>query len=887
MRDLTRNARLGVFLWAARATSLLLACAFLFIGAPVYGADDDDDDDAIPTIAKKTKGFEEIDGIFKLYRDPKDGTLFLELSADQLDQEFLYHAQAANGLTDLGWYLTLGSYMDSGSIIRFQRAYDRIEVSRKNTEFYFDPDSPMARASNANVTESTFAALKIAGMSKDEDRFLVNAEWLFLTDAIIPVKLEGAFEDVVDGSLKLGSLSSARTRITDLRNYPDNLEVVSKYVYTESAPDSFGSDAVTDPRNVSVVVQHSISRMPEPGFQTRRADHRLGYFSVNQRDLTSKSSFPYRDIITRWRLEKKDPAATLSPPVKPITFWIENTTPLEYREAVAQGVLSWNAAMETAGFKDAIEVKIQPDDATWDAGDMRYNVVRWVSSPAPRYMGYGPSVNNPETGEVLAADIVLDFTALTGSGFLSDAYGLEDIQKLMPSSFQTGERRSKTGSFLKSLQAHCLAGSAASFKTIFGQTILKSLGASDALTEELIQQVIIETVLHEVGHTLGLRHNFRGSNYLSRTQARDAEVVAEKGLVASVMDYAPINIGKGVTLDEAQTARPAFASTAPGPYDVWAIEYGYTPINPDPAAEVQWMKQHLAKSTEPQNAFAGTAEVINEMEEGVDPRAMMFDLTSDPVGYAEDRLLLVEKRLPELKAAFERDGETWHALRRAYLSLAMSKFLMAQVAARQIGGVWVEHSVIGQEGARVPFEPVPYEDQKRAMSLLSKYVFAPDAFVDSENLLPYLQLQRRGGGRYGFTEDPKFHNLALSAQRGALNHLLHPVVLRRVTDTGLYGNAYSVTEVLDDLTTAIFEADQKTSVTTVRQNLQIAYTEELTGIFNDGERDHVAQSAALQQLRRIEGLARWGRKPDDATKAHRKHLLFLVQAHLYGAPRRF
>lgn len=884
MKDSTRIVRLCAFLQATRAATLLLTCAFLSFGVPAYGADDDD---AIPTIEKKVKDFEEIDGIFKLYRDPKDGTLFLELSADQLDREFLYHAQAANGLTDLGWYLTLGSYMDSGSIIRFQRAYDRIEVSRKNTEFYFDPASPMAQASNANITESTFAALKVVAMSKAEDRFLINAEWLFLTDAIIPVKLEGAYEGIGKGTLKLGSLSTARTRITDLRNYPENLEVVSKYVYTESAPDSFGSSAVTDPRNVSVVIQHSISKMPEPGFQSRLADHRLGYLSVNQRDLTSTKSFPFHDTITRWRLEKKDPEAALSPPVKPITFWIENTTPLEYRDAITQGVLSWNAAFEAAGFKDAIEVKVQPDDAEWDAGDMRYNVVRWVSSPESGLLGYGPSVYNPDTGEILAADIVLYFSALAGAGFLSDAYGLENAQKMLSPSFGSDGRRSAVASSFKGYRAHCMMGSVASFNTVFGQTMLKSMGASDALVEELIQQVITETVAHEVGHTLGLRHNFRGSNYLSRIQVRDAEIVAEKGLVASVMDYAPVNISKDVDIAKGQAALPAFASTAPGPYDHWAIEFGYTPINADPTAEADWVKQHLARSTEPQNAYAGTAEVINEVSEGVDPRAMMFDLTSDPVGYAEDRLLLAEKRMPNLKAAFEKDGETWHAFRRAYLSLAMNKFVMAQVAARQIGGVWVEHFVIGQEGARLPFEPVPYEDQKRAMSLLSKYVFAPDAFVDSENLLPYLQLQRRGGGRYGFTDDPKFHNLALSAQRGALNHILHPVVLRRMTDAGLYGNAYSVTEVLDDLTTAIFEADQKTSVTTVRQNLQIAYTEELTGIFNDGDRDHVSQSAALQQLRRIESLARWGRKPDGATKAHRKHLLFLVQTHLYGAPKRF
>ena len=130
-------------------------------------------------------------------------------------------------------------------------------------------------------------------------------------------------------------------------------------------------------------------------------------------DMTSVSNTPYRDVIHRWNLQKKDPELPISEPIKPITFWIENTTPLAFRDAVIDGVLRWNKAFRTAGFKNAIEVRVQPENAKWDAGDIRYNVLRWTSSPRPPFGGYGPSFVNPKTGEILGADIMLEFVYFT------------------------------------------------------------------------------------------------------------------------------------------------------------------------------------------------------------------------------------------------------------------------------------------------------------------------------------------------------------------------------------------------------------------------------------------------------------------------------------------
>ena len=153
--------------------------------------------------------------------------------------------------------------------------------------------------------------------------------------------------------------------------------------------------------------------MPDNDFQPRFDDPRVGFFGQTINDMTSTSATPYRDLINRWHLVKKDPAAELSEPVQPIVYWIENSTPTEFRSTIKEAVESWNLAFEKAGFKNAVVVKMQPDDATWDAGDIRYNVLRWTSSPRPPFGGYGPSFTNPRTGQILGADIMLEWVFVT------------------------------------------------------------------------------------------------------------------------------------------------------------------------------------------------------------------------------------------------------------------------------------------------------------------------------------------------------------------------------------------------------------------------------------------------------------------------------------------
>ncbi|MFM7814215.1 MAG: DUF5117 domain-containing protein, partial [Flavobacteriales bacterium] len=351
-----------------------------------------------------TKKCTRIDGLITLWRDTTSGKLYIELRQDQLDKEFIYFNHIADAPVEAGYFR--GSYGDS-KIISFHRNYEKIEIVQSNTNFYFDPANAIAKSSDANINHPILASEKIEVVHNDKDRFLIDGDALFLTEKMQWVKPPSS-----PGSPggTLGSLSSSKTRIERIRNYSGNTEVLVQYVYENGNPQQF-SDALADPRNISIQYQHTILEVPQNGFIGRTDDPRIGYFTTQVNDMTSDTGTPYRDVIHRWNLVKKDPKAALSDPVEPITFWIENTTPIELRPIIQEACERWNVAFEKAGFTHAVVCKIQPDDATWDAGDIHYNVLRWTSSPNPPFGGYGPSFVNPRTGEILGADIMLELVA--------------------------------------------------------------------------------------------------------------------------------------------------------------------------------------------------------------------------------------------------------------------------------------------------------------------------------------------------------------------------------------------------------------------------------------------------------------------------------------------
>lgn len=817
------------------------------------------EEDKYGDLIKKCKKSE---GLFTLWRDTTSGKIYLELRQDQMNKDYIYFNHIVDAPVEAGYFR--GSYGDS-KIIRFNKNYEKIEIAQENTNYYFDENSELSKAADANINNPILASEKIEATSKDKKTYLIDGDAIFLSEKFQMIKMPsppGAPPAV------LGSISKDKTRVDGINNYPQNTELTIAYVYENAAPMIY-TDALADSRNITIKYQHTLLEVPKNNFKPRFDDPRIGYFSTQVNDMTSFSTTPWRDVIHRWNLEKKDPNARLSEPVEPITYWIENTTPKELRPIIKEACERWNDAFKEAGFINAVVCKEQPDDAEWDAGDIRYNVLRWTSSPAPPFGGYGPSFVHPQTGQILGADIMLEFVAIVNRVNAEKVF--KTAGYLNDDELETQLGKQIRNPFL------CMAAAQSNHNVVFGSTAAQALGMGTAAEKDIVKQLLYRLVLHEVGHTLGLTHNMRASTMSSLADAKNPEKVAKDGLANSVMEYPAFNYQLN------PNEQTLYCDTKPGIYDLWVIEYGYSPSMGDAMTEELRLKKIADRSTDPRLMYGNDADDMRSSGRGIDPDVNIYDLTNDPVAYAAERCDLVNAILPKLQQKFQKSNQSYHEMLQAYLITTGEYANQLRVMTRQIGGVHYDRSYFGQDTKVRPLEPVSEAKQKAAMSALSKYAFAPTAWDNASNAYNYLLEQRRGFNHFSNNQDPHIHQRILNMQKECLNQLLHQNVLQRITDSQLYGNTYTLDKAMADLTNAIFSADAKTSVNTIRQNLQIEYVERLADMLGEKSTyDNVSKSMALSELKRIDTMMAAGTSPDALTKAHREHVRSIVKSVLEG-----
>ncbi len=846
---------------------LIYSITFLLIGAayaePVYAdkkkkksssepvaaaAPKKDGKKSIKETVKETRT---LDGLFTMYQDTVRGTVYMKIHKDQIGKEYIYFNYAENGLVAAGHFK--GAFRDN-EIFSIRKYFDRIEFVKENTSYYFDPANALSKSADANINKPILASIKI--VAEEGDDYLIKADELFLAENLSQIKPSPNPNAKPGASFSLGTLSKDKTKFSSIRNYPENTEVVVEYVYDNPAPVVRGGEDVTDARSVTIKIQHTFIEVPQNNFRPRFDDPRVGYFMQRVEDMTSAAPTPYRDVINRWHLEKKDKDAVLSEPVEPITWWIENTTPVEFREIIKNAVLAWNEAFEKAGFRNAIRCEVQPDDASWDAGDIRYNVLRWTSSPNPPFGGYGPSFVNPRTGQILGADIMLEYIFFTNRLKQEKLFDAAALHLYEPDAEWDYENKH-----------YCNLGNYFHQTSQFGMAALNAMSADEIDKREYIKESLYYLILHEVGHTFGLNHNMKASQLWSPAEINDKSKTSKIGLIGSVMDYPAANIAS----DKSQQGQ--YFTSKPGPYDLWAIEFGYAPALENSGAEAERLKKLLSRSSEPQLTFGNDADDMRAPGKAIDPRVNVNDLSSDAISYSIDRMKLANSLMAKTKEKYIKDGQSYHEFRNAYLIITGEYSTAATVISRYVGGVYVDRSFPEQKSMMKPLTPVAYADQKRAVKALSDYVFAPAAFDIPAGLYNYMQIQRRGFN--GGNEDPKIHDRVIMIQKNALAHILHPNVLKRMTDAQLYGNQYSVTEMMKDLTDGIFKSDVAGNVNSFRQNIQAEYVDHLIRIMKDDKYDHRAQAAALANLKQIKTMMAGGGGNTD-TKAHREHVVFAI-----------
>lgn len=691
------------------------------------------------------KGMQRVEGLFTLYRNPKTGRTLAEIKPSQLNINYLCSITLESGIGEGGLYSGLPL---ADLLFTWRMVGDRLQFSVPNVYFRTDSGDPLQRSVQRSFSNSVLQSLTILSTHPTRKSYLVDLGSLFLTDLpgitpILPFLLGTPY-----------ALDSSKSYFSAVKNFPKNTEIESIYGFSGGASaDSFPAFVTTlpDSRSFNLRIHYSLSALPGNGYHPRLADDRIGYFLTAYQNFSDDSPrSPFVRYINRWQLEKQDPDAALSAPKQPIVFWVENTVPLEYREAVRDGIEMWNKAFEKIGFKNAVVAKQMPDNAKWDPADIRYNTIRWLTTYDSAFIGIGPSRVNPLTGQILDADILIDagfarylkqqyqsladqnelrampaLSKLAGVNNLC-AYGM-DAQGLETAAKSPALPRWK----FRLLASYDLCyGLEAKQQLSIGSAALSTLQnvlPSDVKMKEFVQQYLRMVVAHEVGHTLGLRHNFRASSMLTPQELNNTELTRTKGLVGSVMDYSSINLApEGVQQGD-------YFTQVLGPYDEWAIAYGYTP-SPDnrvPQSESRFLEAIASRAPEPDLAFATDEDLFARL----DPQTNVFDLSSDLLTYAPTQLNNALRMWERVDRRYPLRGQSYNDVRVIFDDIFNYYFQYSRFLANYIGGQAFNRYRGGDASDRLPFEPISLEKQRQALALLQTYVFDESKFRFSPQLL--------------------------------------------------------------------------------------------------------------------------------------------------------
>ncbi|MFQ4142820.1 zinc-dependent metalloprotease [Chlorogloeopsis sp. ULAP02] len=775
---------------------------------------------------ERLKDTDKLEGLFTLYRDKDSGEIYWEIKPEQLNQNYLCTVTLESGIGESGIYsgLPLQDFL-----FYFQRVNYNLHFVARNVKFRAKPDEPEVRSLARSFSDSVLYALEIASIDPYTKSILIKVDDLLMQDfpgltSLLKYFLQADYH-----------LEDKKSYFGDVNSFPFNLEIDS--IYNFSSPEGAYLVTLPDSRALTLKVHYSFSQLPaNNGYIPRVADDRVGYFITAFQDFShnhGKESFVR--YIHRWHLEPSDSSAPLSPPKKPIVFWIENAVPLEYRDAIREGVLMWNKAFEKAGFQNAIEVRQMPDNADWQPADVRYNTIRWFNSLDAGF-ARGPARVNPLTGEILDADIIVDANMVRS---IEQEYRslMETDSLFEDESFSVGgknlclalgekHKADSNHAILKPDSDFCY-GIESSNQAAMGALVLSLLQNATPSSDEMkkyVHQYLRSLIAHEVGHTLGLRHNFHGSTMLAPQELNNTEITHTKGLVGSVMDYLPVNVAPvGV---EQGDYFPAIV----GPYDEWAIEYGYKPhphLSTEaiaPEAEKPFLEEIALASPQPELSYATDEDIWD-----INPLANVWDMSSDVLLYSEWQMDNARMMWQQLEKRYPFKGESYSDLRILFNRILKYYFRNASLLTQYIGGQYFRRHHADND-TRPSFIPVSLEQQRQVLATLQKNVFAEDALSFSPQLLNQLVPSRwQHWGNYIPVSrlDYPIHERILHFQSSILRSLLDRDRLHRLRDIEfktLPGQVLSMPELFDTLQksiwTEVFDSKQANPISSIRRSLQ-------------------------------------------------------------------
>ncbi len=696
-----------------------------------------------------------IPGLFFVHR--LEERIMYEIPVDQLGKEMLWVTQIEKTGAGVGY----GGSPAGDRVIRWEQRGDDILIRDVTFDIRAETKDPIKDAVQASTVEPIIAVLPVKAYGKDKAP-VIDVTELFMNDTP---------EFGVGRRLGTSGNDPRKTFIEQIKAFPENIESKITMTFRRGGGVSFGPGGPT-PRgggggggaggNVTVLVHHSMIKLPEEPMRPRKFDDRVGFFTESFQDYGDISNHQVENVryITRWRLEKKDPSAELSEPKKPIVFYIGREVPEKFKAAMKKGVELWQPAFEKAGFKNAIIGKDAPtvrENPDWDAEDARYSTIRWLPSTVENAMG--PHVHDPRSGEIIEADILVyhNILKLTRDWYFVQASPNDPRAQSLP------------------------------------------------MPDDLIGELITYVIAHEVGHTLGFQHNMKASSSYTVAQLRDPKFTAEFGTEASIMDYGRFNY-------VAQPGDGAKLIPVIGPYDKFAVEWGYKPF-----PEARTYEQEKAKLDEIVSRQIKDATLRFGDPNGVDPSSQTEDLGSDAVAATELGLKNLDRVASFVVKATTKKGDDYDLLQNMYEQLVSQRNREMSHVISTIGGSVETNLWYGDADRR--YNPVPGDKQKEAIAFLNAHAFQTPASLVLPDIIDRLEAN-------GVADR------ILNAQSGLLRQLINDNRSKRMAENTARDpkGAYSPLAMLSDLRNGIFSElkGDPVDIDLYRRNIQRAFLEILT-----------------------------------------------------------